>query len=132
MSVGLGLIPLQGPQELRSTYTLGLDRLDFTGDYAIFGQLINMSSRRTGGRNDIPEKPTITTSPIPPQLQVIIHTERGTEYVRKDGYNDGLTFVYAKELKQLRMPGHTSSKNRAIKAFVDALPDDTPIILYWH
>ncbi|MDP3934965.1 MAG: hypothetical protein Q8Q46_02005 [Candidatus Giovannonibacteria bacterium] len=114
-----------------NTYVLCHDRLSFDRAYAIFGQLTDLSYIREGGRSDIPEKPTIKAHPIPPQMWVRTYEDEGIEKTREDKYGDELVFVYAQQLKKLKMPDDASPKNKAIKAFVNALPDDTPIILYW-
>lgn len=107
------------------------ERLSFNSDYRILGQLTDLSSYRKGGRDDIPEKPTINAQPIPPQMWVVVSEEEGLRRTREDPYGTGLTFVYAQQLKELKLPDDASPKNKAIKAFVDALPPETPIILYW-
>jgi hypothetical protein len=98
-------------------------------DYQIFSQIIDMSYRQEEG---ISKKPTIQTYPIPPQMWVRTYGDEGIEKAHEDGDGKALTFVYAQQLKKLRIPDNASSQNKAIKAFVDALPDDVPIILMWH
>jgi len=114
------------------TSVLCYERLSFDQDYRIFGQLTDLSFYHNDGRPDIPEKPTIKTNSIPPQMWVQVYGDEGIERTREDPYGTELTFVYAQQLKKLKLPDDASPKNRAVKAFVDALPEDTPIILYWR
>jgi hypothetical protein len=129
MSTSLDLLPLRGLKKLDQRFVLCYDRLNFVGDYRIFGQLTNMSDR---GRDDIPTKPTIKTRSIPRQMWVQIYEDEGVKRTRNDMYGNELTFVYAKQLKKLVLPADASKWNKAIMAFVAALPNDTPIILLWR
>ena len=122
MGMNLTLLPLRGPQELNEISVLCYDRLSLDSDNDIFGQLVDLGEGN---------KPTINTNPIPPQMWVRVFEEGGIEKTREDGYGTVLTFVYAQQLKKLKVPDDASPKNKAIKAFVDALPNDTPIILQW-
>lgn len=122
MGLDLTLLPLSGPKELGDTSVLCRDYLSFDRDYEIFRQIIDFSDGN---------KPTIKANPIPPQMWVEIYEEEGTKQSRDDKYGTELTFVYAQQLKKLKVANDASPKNKAIKAFVEALPDDTPIILLW-
>lgn len=122
MGIDLTLLPLRGPQQMGDTLILCHDRLSFDRDYEIFGQLINFGEGK---------KPIIKASSIPPQMWVETYEDDGIKRHREDDYGTELTFVYAQQLKKLRVADDASPKNKAIKAFVGALPDDTPIILLW-
>lgn len=124
MGLNLTLLLLNRHEQMGYTSVLCSDRLSFDRDYEIFGQL----------RGDVAEGnvPTIKAIPILPQMQVGIYDEEGLKWRRDDNYGDELTFVYAKQLKELSVPDDASPKNKAIMAFVHALPDDTPIILLWR
>lgn len=131
MGVDLTLFFLQRPEDLVKTEVLVMNQLFLDRDYMAFGQLRNFSyMREHEGWVDIPERPTITPHPLPPQLWVKVYGE-GLEPTREDSYGDELTFVYAQDLKKLQLPEHSSPWMKVIKAFIDALPDDTPIILHW-
>ena len=123
MGLDLTLFPLRGPQAMGDTSVLCHDRLSFDRDYEIFGQLTDCGEGN---------KPTIKVNPIPPQMWIETYEDEGIERTREDKYGSELTFVYAQQLKKLKMPDNASPKNKAIKAFVDALPVDTPIILLRH
>ncbi len=122
MGARLTLLPLGGPEEMGYKSVSCFDLLSFDKDYDIFGQL----NYRAGGG-----KPTIKAKPIPPQMSVVTYDDDGIRHICEDNYGDRLTFVYAKQLKRLKM-GDTTPKNHAIKAFINALPDDIPIILLWE
>jgi len=120
----LTLLPLQGSDELGKNSVLTYERLEVRpADGRIFTQL----TTRLGG-----EKPTIESQALPPQMQVEVYEDDGLRSTRKDVHNELLRFVYARDFKKLELPEDASSHNRAIKAFVDALPDRIPIILYWQ
>lgn len=123
MSFDLTLLPLEGPHDLKNTSVFCHDRLSFDRDYEIFGQLTDV------GEGD---KATIKTDSIPPQMWVQTYESKGIQRRRDDGYGKPLTFVYAQQLKKLKVANEASPKNKAIKAFVDALPDHIPIILFWY
>ncbi len=129
MGTYLTLLPLKGPSDLIDLSVVCSDRLEVPQDYRVYGQLMDMSYRRDDD-GEIPEKPTIETQAIPPQLWVTIYG--GSERTRTDSYNKMLTFAYAEQLKKLVLPDNSSTRMYAIKAFTDALSDDTPIILLWH
>lgn len=129
MSVDLRIYPLRRPEELNDTYLFLGDCLSFEQDYRIFGQLNEYL--RDNDCDDVSVDSVIKATEIPPQMWVEHYSEEGIERTREDGYGTVLTFVYAQQLEKLKVPDDASPKNKAIKAFIDALPNDTPIILWW-
>jgi len=123
MGLDLTLLPLRDARSIGEASALCHDRLTFDRDYEIFGQIIDCGEGK---------KPTIKTNPIPPQMWVEIYEDEGIERTREDKYGTVLTFIYAQQLKELKVGDDATSRNKAIKAFIDALPSDTPIILFWH
>lgn len=121
MSLYLTIFPLSGPEDLTKTSVFPKTQLEFDQDYEILGQLTDTLDGET----------TIKARPIPPQLWVDIYEEKGRRRIREDRYDEELTFVYAYQLKKLKMPEGASHYAKAVKAFIDALPDDVPIILWW-
>jgi hypothetical protein len=120
MSQNLTLMPLRHRSELVSTDVFIRDRLETEQDYELYAQIIEIDG----------SKPSIKTSDIPPQMRINVVR---LESVRHDAYGKVLTFAYAEELSKLKMlDGNIFPRNVAIKAYIDALPKDTPIILYWH
>jgi len=129
MGMDLTLYPLKkGPIELTCESVLGYERLRFERDYRIFGQLTDMSDP---GQPEIPEKPTIKSHEIPPQLWIDMYDVEGCKKRRDDSNGETLRFAYAQQLKRLIIPDDTHFWNKAIKVFLNALPDDTPVILEW-
>lgn len=120
MGMDLTLLPLK-EGALSDTHVLCYERLSFDRNYKIFDQI-------KSDKSDIGE---IETQSIPPQMWIETYEDEGIQATRKDKYGTELTFVYAQQLKKLKMPKVASPKNKAIKAFIDALPDQTAIILFW-
>ncbi len=112
---------MRGPQEMGGVSVLTYNRLEFDRDYDIFGQIIELDD----------SEPTIKPLAIPPQMWIQTYENEGIKRTRTDKYGTELTFVYAEELKKLNLPEYVSARNRAIKSFIDSLPNDTPIILWW-
>ena len=121
MGIDLTLLPMSDPCEMGKVSVLTYNRLRFDQDYKLFGQIMEIDG----------SEPTIKSLAIPPQMWVTTYEDEGLNRTRTDKYGTELTFVYAKELKKLRLPEDVSALNQAIKTFIDALPDDTPIILFW-
>jgi hypothetical protein len=108
------------------------DHLWFDRDYEIFEQI--------EGFNTI-KKIAIT----PPSLGCqsnLSHIEDIKIFVDKinrykpdfnisDAYSIPLTWTLASEFSQLRIPEDISKKNKAILEFLEALPPDYMVILYW-
>lgn len=130
MSMMLTIYPLRNLGQLAKTSIFCDDHLTFEDDYRLFGQLRDMSGYRQDD-SSIPAKPSIHVMPLPLQLWIRMHPVEGIETTRTDEYDEILTFAYAEDLKELRV-GATHARNVAILAFIAALPEDTPIILYWH
>lgn len=133
MGIYLSLLPLRKKEDLKESCVLCYERIEFDQDYVIFGQLHDFSEwiTKEGMDSKIPQKPHIIPKPIPLNLWLNLYDDDGLEKTREDRYGDELTFVFAKQLKHLKIRG-TSAKNKAIKAFIKLLPNDTPIILFWH
>ncbi len=121
MGLDLTILPMHGPQEMGEVSILTYNLLKFDRDHDIFGQIIELDD----------SEPTIKPLAIPPQMWIKTYGDEGIEHTRTDKYGIELTFVYAEELKKLNLPKNVSAYNQAIKSFIDALPNDTPIILWW-
>ncbi len=101
-------------------------------DYAVFGQLMDLSVYRKEGRKDIPKRPTIPTEFVPPGFQVWLYHKGVHGPARMDEFGNRLTFVWARDLKMLKLRKNGCDVNCAIRATIKTLPGDTPIVLYWH
>lgn len=100
------------------------DCLRFDQDYNILGQF-------TDAIDCVPT--IIRGQPLPQDCEIRIYGEEGEETTYYDRSGNPLTYVYAEELKrQLHIPDDVSPWNRAMKAFIDALPPRTAIVLMWH
>jgi len=131
MGLDLTIYPLRDRRALSDQNPLCHERLNLDADYQIFGQLIDMGDQLRSERPDIP-KPTIRVYPLPPGMWIRVYEDEGIAQRHDDAYGEGLTFAYAGDMAKLSMPTDATAKNRAVKAFIDALPEDTPIILFWH
>lgn len=130
MALDLRIYLLSGPYEVGWESVFLGEHLSFrSNSYQIFAQLRDTKDHEATTR----PSPTIRPLPLPPQMVVeYLDEEEGLKRGRTDPLGDELTFVYAKDLKRLAVPSDSAPRNLAIKAFIDALPDDTPIILWWE
>ena len=69
--------------------------------------------------------------PLPEGLKVGHYEDGGIRFDDKDRHGRPLTFTTPQQLKTLRDIEEINEWNRAIVAFLLALPADTKIILYW-
>ena len=121
MGLDLIIMPLDDPGDLELKELIIDNLLKFDPDTDIFGQIIELKDSR----------PILKPKVIPPQLKIAIFNRKKLNFTRKDSFGEELTFVYAKDLKKLQ-PGYVpSAQNRAIKAFINALPGKVPVILWW-
>src|SRR4051812_46517473 len=94
--------------EFLATATLRMDR-----DEALFAQLAAGAQMLSAG------------------LKVGHHEDEGLRWDEVDRYGKPLTFTTPEELRRLRLPDEVAPWNRAVLAFLLALPPDTRIVLYW-
>jgi hypothetical protein len=106
------------PQQFDMKWKLCDQGLTFDRDYKIFGQICD-------------DRPKIEPHPCPDDWQIQIYDDDGIRDCKEDCYGTKLTYLFAFELKKLDM-SDISEWNKAIKAFIDALPDDMKVILWWH
>jgi hypothetical protein len=99
--------------ELLATASLRLDR-----DSGLLSQLA-------------PEATPCLVHPIPVDLKVGHYEDEGLKYESLDRQGRPLTFTTPQDLHQLRVPEDLSPWNRAVLAFLLALPPDCRIVLYW-
>lgn len=129
MSYNLRLLVLENVNELLEISLYPLDQLEVDQDYRIFGQLFNFFA-------DCLEDGVSTIckiTPLPAQLWIMVSIDsESIEKTRTNPYGDELGFMYAKDMKKLKLPKDVSCHMRAVKAFIDELADDTPIVLYLH
>ena len=99
--------------EFFATATLRLDR-----DSGLFAQLA-------------PDAEPRLVQPLPVGLKVGHHEDDGLRWDEADRQGRPLTFTTPAELRRLRLPDDIAPWNRAVLAFLLALPPDARIVLYW-
>lgn len=105
-----------------------MTQLVFTRDYRIFGQFVHFPDTAEYA----PHPRHVQVSELPAGLKVVVVEEgRKTRHTRKDGMEQDMVVVSAGQLKTLVMPDDTSPTNKAIKAYVDQLSNETPVIMGW-
>lgn len=72
-----------------------------------------------------------TPKKLPKRVYVEIYTEGGLDQVTHDSYDQPLTFVPAGSFRNFK-EGSGSKWNIAILMFLQTIPPETPIVLYWH
>lgn len=99
--------------EILATASLRLER-----DHALFGQLA-------------PSAVPCLVSPLPAGLRVGHFEDEGLRWDDADRYGSPLTFTTPLLLERLRQLEDLTPWNRAILAFLLALPPSSRIVLYW-
>ena len=69
--------------------------------------------------------------PVSPDLKVGCYDDEGLVYRQIDRQGEPLTWITPAELAKLTVPDEVSPWNRAVLAFLTALPHDARIVLYW-
>jgi hypothetical protein len=100
--------------EFLPTATLRFDR-----DSGLFGQLD-------------PQATPCLVRPLPEGLKVGRYEDQGLTFTEVDRSGQPLTFTTSADLRRLRVPDDVAPWNRAVLAFLLALPSDTRIVLYWY
>jgi len=100
------------------------DTLRFDRDYRVFGQIANFKSYGE-------PVPTIETQELPSGMTVMAYNNDGVVEITVDAYGAPLRYAFARDMKKLRLPDAAFAKNRAIKAFIDAMPNNSVFVLYW-
>ncbi len=125
MSYQLTLFPLRGPRDLIQTSILCQTQLVFGQDYRVYAQVDELNFL------DSSVKVTVKTKLIPDQLWVQLYEESGIETTRNNRQGSELHFAYAENFKKLVLPEDVDWKTRAVMAYVNALPNDVPILVYF-
>ncbi len=69
--------------------------------------------------------------PLPKGIKVGHYEDDGLRFDENDRYGQPLTFTTPEELESLRHLEDIAQWNRAVLAFLLALPPETRIVLYW-
>lgn len=124
MGLGLKLIFLRDQTEITNDGIFVRDTLEFEADRRILDQFESPYREAT-----VPVR--MTPQPLPPRTRLVVYDDDGEQRYGTDRYGAPLTFVFVRELRSLRLPINPHLKNIAIKAFIDALPAEIPVILWW-
>jgi hypothetical protein len=103
----------EGRGEFLATATLRLDR-----DPRLLAQLA-------------PESEPCLVRALPAGLKVGHYEDEGLRWDGMDRQGRPLTFTTPEELRRLRVPDDLIEWNRAVLAFLLALPPNARIVLYW-
>ena len=126
MSYTLTLFPLlEGPRVLTETSVLCQTQLVTGQNYEIYAQIDELNFL------DPTVKVTVKTQPIPAQLWVNMYGGDGIVRTNENAQGAGLRFAYAQALKKLVLPENAHWRTKAVMAYVDSLPNDIPILLYF-
>lgn len=120
MSVSLLLLPLSGKEVLKEKDMYCGTQLRLEDDYDLLGQISEIFG----------PGPDIDTYPIPEGATLSFYGENGLEETRTSGMGGLLYFAYAGDFRRVKVPG-PASVNKAIMAYLSALPRNTPVFLYW-
>lgn len=122
MSLMLTFYPLSGPQDLRVDEIFCRDQLSIYSDDEIEKQIPHGSAHPTS---------EVQTMPLPRDLWIVHREDSGVIKRRTDPFGAPLTYAFASTLKKLKLDPRMRT-HRPVKAWIDALPDDVPVILYWN
>ena len=112
------------------SWWLAYTRLDLNRNYELF-------ARFGSGREEYQCK-EIKTFPIPDKVKFQWYEDEGIKTRTKDHYGTPLTYTLASEIKRvLPKRGKFYQKklyawNKAVIAYIHELPDNAPIVLWWH
>jgi hypothetical protein len=99
------------------------DGLRMERDTAIFEQIASAHFPTDEGQ--------VPTYPIGPLARVTFAEDPKDREYSLDAYRRPLTYALARDLVQCVIMGTTAPWNRAIWAFLAALPGDTVVVLWW-
>jgi len=69
--------------------------------------------------------------PLPEGVKLGHYEDKGLTFSETDRYGQPLTFTTPTDIRKLRVPEDIEPWNRAVIAFLMALPADFRIVLYW-
>jgi hypothetical protein len=116
------LFPTRQAGVLSSKDIYCFDCLTFAQESRLFGQIRNM-------RDLVDVIPRVRVHRLPSSSSVHRFTESGLVATKTDAYGDPLTYLFATQCVALESE---SPANKAILAYIKALPSRAPIILMWH
>ena len=105
---------------------LGYTRIAFDRDYNLFGQIAKTAW------TDF--EPTLKPTPLSFNVSFDWYGDEGVEQITEDAYGEPLTFVFAEEFRCIETENpefELSEWNKAVLLMLRALPNKTPVVLYW-
>ena len=70
--------------------------------------------------------------PLPVGVSIVFFmNEETTEMLEEDGYGDRITYVAAGNFRQLKLEEALPAAQAAL-AYLQILPPDTPVVIYWE
>ncbi len=130
MGLDLTILPLNRCESITASMIFARDSIQFVRDYRIFGQIADIH-----GKSKFPEgelEVIVRPLALPEKTEVGLYEEEGLTFTSTDNYEDKLTYALAQEMRKLKLTEDSSPWNKAILAYINALPVDVPIILKWH
>lgn len=67
-----------------------------------------------------------------PEDKNIVLRERSGEMIDSNPYGERITYLFPKDFKNMFLPKGYHKWDKAVLSFVRKLPEDTPILLFWH
>ena len=124
--VGLYLLPTEESQ-LTQQRGYSFDLIHLVSDHRIFGQFEEGKSMGIRSRARVRVQTHVSSTS---ELTLVLSAGEYNERKVRRG-SMFFRFAYARDLKKLQLPANAKPKNLAVKAFINALPDETPVYLDW-
>lgn len=67
----------------------------------------------------------------PPRRAFGVYQDDGLTWIKADRYGQRLTFTTPMDLRRLEVPPGLDPWNKAVLAFLLALPEDARVVLFW-
>lgn len=97
-------------------------RLDTWREYEFYAQI-------TEEMGELGDKPVCDPQPLPKNVILHVYEDEGLKELDEDPYGEKLTYVTAGELAKTKPK---TPWNKSVIAFISTLPEDMPVILWWH
>lgn len=78
-----------------------------------------------------PDATPCLVRPLPPGLRVGHYEDGGLVWVETDRNGHRLTYTTPADLRRLEVPADIDPWNRAVLAFIMALPENARLVLFW-
>lgn len=123
MGIDLTLCPMPSNDP---SWWLGYDRLSLKRNYSLFAQMGDM-------QNSGYPAPVLEPLELPQGTRFDWYGDEGIEELKTDPYGCELTYLRAHDFLKLKLdPENMHPWNLAVIKFIQALPPETPVVLWWH